>query len=712
MTLSHDIGLARCDDDDMTIDGQPAVQASLRDGEAPLRDGVAPLRRPLASLPWPWVLTLAVTAVCALATIPLAVVTVQQGTDQIVGEWIFVTFTPGFAVAGWWLLSRRPGMWIGRLYLIAGLSTAITGMAAGIAGVAYPDHAALVAWSMWVVSWLWLVHDSVITVVVVLFPRRVPRGWLDRVLIGIVAVSTGVSMVAAALRPGLIVTTPDNPDGAPVHTLNPAGVPGLKGIVDSVGGACLALTLVLNLVILGLIATRWWRASGVERRQYRWVFLLSIGSSLVAPLVVVFPVWIGPFVAVGTTFAFQMFLVVAILKWDVYEAGVVLRRSALAAALLAVALGVYGAVVVVTAVAVGGFGPLPATVGAMVAVFAFGPLSLVVRRRVNRFFYGRRDDPYSVLASVGRGQAEASDADDALDRLLASICAELRLPGAAVRADDGDVLAQVGDTDLPAADRLELRHLGERVGTLQIAARRGTDGLTEADRPLLNSLADAVAAVVAARRAADHLQVARDRLLIARDEERSRYQRDLHDGLGPRLTSVVFKLDAISNHLNAGRPDAARVLADDARAELRDGVDEIRTYIDQLGDSMVAASGLREALLERIASLTSARPVDMRVTIGDLGALSAAIESAILAVACEAVTNVLRHTAAQSCCVELRRDRDLLLTITDDGGGLGSGFTPGVGVGSMRHRIERLGGRFSIVDGDVGATVSCAVPVS
>ena len=102
----------------------------------------------------------------------------------------------------------------------------------------------------------------------------------------------------------------------------------------------------------------------------------------------------------------------------------------------------------------------------------------------------------------------------------------------------------------------------------------------------------------------------------------------------------------------------------------------------------------------------------MRVTIGDLGALSAAIESAILAVACEAVTNVLRHTAAQSCCVELRRDRDLLLTITDDGGGLGSGFTPGVGVGSMRHRIERLGGRFSIVDGDVGATVSCAVPVS
>lgn len=712
MTLSRDTGHAPCDDDDMTIDGQPAVQAALSHGAAPLRGGEAPLRRSLASLPVPWVLTLAVTSVCALATIPLVLVSVRQGTEQFVGEWIFVTFTPGFAVAGWWLLSRRPGMWIGRLYLVAGLTTAVTGLAAGIAGVAYPDHGALVTWSMWVVSWLWLVHDSVITVVVVLFPRRVPRGRLDRLLIGIVAVSTGVSMLAAALRPGLIVTTPDNPGGAPVSTPNPVGIPGLKGIVNSIGGSYLVLGLALNVVILGLIATRWWRASGIERRQYRWVFLLSVGSSLVLPLVVVFPVWIGPFVAVTTTFAFQMLVVVAILKWDVYEAGVVLRRSALAAALLAVALGVYGAVVVVTAVAVGGFGPLPATVGAMVAVFAFGPLSLVVRRRVNRLFYGRRDDPYSVLASVGRGQAEASDADDALDRLLASICAELRLPGAAVRAADGDVLALVGDADLPAADRLELRHLGERVGTLQIAARRGTDGLTEADRPLLNSLADAIAAVVAARRAADHLQVARDRLLIAQDEERSRYQRDLHDGLGPRLTSVVFKLDAISNHLNAGRPDTARVLADDARAELRDGVDEIRTYINQLGDQVVAASGLRDALLERIASLTSARPVDMRVTIGDLGALSAAIESAVLAVACEAVTNVLRHTAARTCCVELRRDRDLLLTISDDGGGLGSGFTPGVGVGSMRHRIERLGGRFDIASGDGGATVSCLVPVS
>ena len=85
MTLSRDTGHAPCDDDDMTIDGQPAVQAALSHGAAPLRGGEAPLRRSLASLPVPWVLTLAVTSVCALATIPLVLVSVRQGTEQFVG---------------------------------------------------------------------------------------------------------------------------------------------------------------------------------------------------------------------------------------------------------------------------------------------------------------------------------------------------------------------------------------------------------------------------------------------------------------------------------------------------------------------------------------------------------------------------------------------------------------------------------------------------
>lgn len=93
--------------------------------------------------------------------------------------------------------------------------------------------------------------------------------------------------------------------------------------------------------------------------------------------------------------------------------------------------------------------------------------------------------------------------------------------------------------------------------------RGGRHGLTEADRPLLNSLADAIAAVVAAAPTTDVLKVARDRLLMRKTRSVPGTS-EIFDGLGPRLTSVVFKLDAISNHLNAGRPDTARVLADDA----------------------------------------------------------------------------------------------------------------------------------------------------
>lgn len=201
---------------------------------------------------------------------------------------------------------------------------------------------ALVTWPIWVVSWLWLVHQAVMSIVVVLFPQRGPRGRLDRSLITIITLTTGVSMVAAALRPGLIVTTPDNPDGAPVHALNPLGISRLASLLDSIDSLYLISALIVNLVLLGLVLVRWRRSRGIERRQYRWAFLLAIGNSIVAPLVEVFPAGVGPVFAIATTFAFQMFVVVAILKWVVYEARVVLRRSALAATLLVVAIGMYG----------------------------------------------------------------------------------------------------------------------------------------------------------------------------------------------------------------------------------------------------------------------------------------------------------------------------------------------------------------------------------
>ncbi|MFN8024675.1 MAG: histidine kinase [Acidimicrobiales bacterium] len=655
----------------------------------------------------------ALALACGVATIPLVTIGMRHDAADTIGEWLFATFTPGFVVAGWWLLSRRPGMWIGRIYLGAGLSTAVAGLAAGYAAAIFPDRAPGVTWAMWIVSVTWPIHGAAMSVAMLLFPRARPRGPLDRWLIGVGGVGlTVLQLVATAVRPGLIVTTPDHPDGAPAGVRNPLGIDALDGLVGVVDGLVFVLGVAFTLVTMIVIAVRWKRSEGIERRQYRWAFVLTAVWFVVMPVVLSVPGDLGPFLAILATLGFQLLVVVAILRWDVYEARVVLRRSALAAALLAAALGVYGAVVGVAALFVGGFGPGPATLGAMAAVFTFGPLSTRIRRAVDRVFYGRSHEPFELLAALGREQAAAADPDDALDRLVTAIGSELRLPAVVLEDRDGAVLSAAGDGDLDDADVVPLEHLGRRVGRLLVAPRRGTSGLTEGERQLTASLAAATAAVVAYREAAVDLEAAKDEVEASRDAERRRYQRDLHDGLGPRLTAVAFRLDAASNHLRAGRPEAAARLLDDARGELTTGVDEIRSYIHALANPTLAVAGLRRVLSDRIERMSADADVTATVHIGRLGELPESMQSAIVAVVSEAFTNVVRHAQAERCTIELARvDGHVHLTVTDDGRGIDDRSEPGVGLRSMRHRVEELHGTFEVGRRGTGTVVSCSLPV-
>jgi signal transduction histidine kinase len=314
---------------------------------------------------------------------------------------------------------------------------------------------------------------------------------------------------------------------------------------------------------------------------------------------------------------------------------------------------------------------------------------------------------------LGRGQAEAADPDDALDRLVAAIATELRFPAVVLEDADGTLLSATGRLDVADFYEVSLEHLGHRVGVLKIAARSGTDGVTDAERQLTSSMADAAAAVVAYRRAAAELETANEEIVASRDAERRRYQRDLHDGLGPRLTAVAFKLDALANHLRAGRPEIAASLLDDARSELTSGVDEIRSYIHALVNPTVATSGLRRALADRIERVSADTDIDTTLDIGPLGPLDDAVQSAVLAVVSEAFTNVVRHAGARRCTIELnRRDNQLDVSVCDDGRGISDGDIPGVGLRSMRERVEELGGTFRISDQSPGTSVFCKIPVS
>jgi two-component system, NarL family, sensor kinase len=81
----------------------------------------------------------------------------------------------------------------------------------------------------------------------------------------------------------------------------------------------------------------------------------------------------------------------------------------------------------------------------------------------------------------------------------------------------------------------------------------------------------------------------------------------------------------------------------------------------------------------------------------ELPSLSAAVEVAVYRVALEAVTNTVRHAQAQTCRVSVTlNDEKLILEIVDDGQGLRESLRAGVGILSMRERVEELGGEFQI----------------
>src|SRR5438067_13341595 len=109
---------------------------------------------------------------------------------------------------------------------------------------------------------------------------------------------------------------------------------------------------------------------------------------------------------------------------------------------------------------------------------------------------------------------------------------------------------------------------------LLLAPRARGESFSPADRQLLEDLGRQVGIAAHAVRLTADLQLARTRLVTAREEERRRLRRDLHDGLGPALSSVMLKLAAARHHLEAD--SAADALLAEALIDLRAPIADVR----------------------------------------------------------------------------------------------------------------------------------------
>jgi len=196
--------------------------------------------------------------------------------------------------------------------------------------------------------------------------------------------------------------------------------------------------------------------------------------------------------------------------------------------------------------------------------------------------------------------------------------------------------------------------------------------------------------------------------VLAREEERRRLRRDLHDGLGPVLASMFQRLDSAVGLVERD-PKAAGSLLSGLRDQVKITLGDLRRLVYALRPPALDEFGLVAAIRDQASQHETAEGLQVFVTAPEtLPALPAAVEVAAFRIAAEALTNVCRHAHAHTCRISLDVSDVLILQITDDGTGMPSPSRTGVGLSSMRERAAELGGSCR-VDSSVGSgTHVCA----
>ena len=327
--------------------------------------------------------------------------------------------------------------------------------------------------------------------------------------------------------------------------------------------------------------------------------------------------------------------------------------------------------------------------------------------------------------------------DAVMPAVVEMVAQALKLPYAAIVLKEGSQLISAASYGAPADEllRLPLIYQAETIGELHVSPRGPGEPWTPADRHLLDELAwHAGVAAHAVRLTADlqrsnaSLAAARERLVTAREEERRRLRRDLHDGLGPALAALTLKAGAARKLIPRDQAAADALLAE-LSEDMHAIVGDIRRLVYELRPPTLDELGLAGAIRERAAHYTAGNGsasangsngtdshTELRIFVSapdHLPSLPAAVEVAAYRITQEALTNVARHAHAHTCRVRLTCDDLLQLEIVDDGTGISSERHAGVGLVAMRERASELGGTCVVEPVPEGGTrVLARLPIS
>ena len=641
----------------------------------------------------------------------------RPGTAVFAGTLSFAVAIAVTAVVGAIVTLAVPGNRVGWLMLSAaavlGVGTAFT--EAGIHGVvivpgSVPGAAYLAALGPGL-------QAAGLVIAVVGVPAVFPGGHLPGPRWRWLAWSAAAAAACLFLGNVLSPTSNENrlarwhsPLGLPVRYGNIAGALSAAGVLLAVAAAAGA--------IAGLV-TRWRRGGPLVRQQLLLLALATWPPALVFLTVLItngVPGWIFGVVLLPLPAA----IAIAILHHGLYDLRRAAHRTLLWLTMSAAVVGIYAAVVItVVALVPDHHAWWPSVLAAALAALALIPLRERLQRGVTRVVYGRWHEPYEVLAGLGQDLEAAADIDRLLDAAVAELTTGLDLRDVSVRDLDGTVVTgtkglagSVPGTDAavaPGRASIPLLAYGTAAGwlTYQVPDRP----LSAAEERLLHDLARQLGGALHARLLREDLQRARERLVLAREEERRRLRRDLHDGIGPALAGLTLKTETARALLPPGSDSASRLLGD-LSEEIRRTVVDVRRLVEGLRPPALDELGLAGACAQAVERLTAGSGLAASVqACDDLPALPAAVEVAAYRIVVEAVTNTVRHARARRCQVSIACiPAGLAVEVSDDGTGLVSSGQPGHGLAIMRERAEELGGTVTVRDGSPGVTVQARLP--
>jgi len=206
------------------------------------------------------------------------------------------------------------------------------------------------------------------------------------------------------------------------------------------------------------------------------------------------------------------------------------------------------------------------------------------------------------------------------------------------------------------------------------------------------------------------------RLMTAQDEERRRFARELHDGIGQELAAAKIMLDGLTQLPRA--PGNEKAIAEASEIVDR-AIQQVRSMSHLMHPPLLDEGGLFSALRWFLEGMTERTGIQTSLDLQppEFPRLAPQLERAVFRIVQEALTNVFRHSQARTACVTLvQKENSLMLTVRDDGKGVAEQTAQlrpgsiGVGISGMRERARELGGELRMSNANPGTTVEVLIP--